>query len=52
LEEGLFEIGEVTDDLGFVRWPETTDDAIRRIRHLYVAGYADAKCGRGVAGST
>ena len=37
--EGLFEVGEVSDERGFSPWTEPLDEAVERIRRVYVAGF-------------
>jgi hypothetical protein len=39
VEEGLFEVGEVSDERGFSPWTEPLDEAVERIRSVYVDGF-------------
>lgn len=39
VEEGLFELGEVSDERGFSPWTEPLDEAVERIRRVYVTGF-------------
>lgn len=39
VEEGLFEVGEVSDETGFTAWTEPLGEAVERIRRVYVAGF-------------
>lgn len=42
LRDGLFEVGTVTAERGFVRWDVSSDEAIERIRHFYIEGFDDS----------
>lgn len=37
--EGLFEVGEVSDERGFSPWTDPLDGAVERIRRVYVTGF-------------
>ncbi|WND57814.1 hypothetical protein ACORG1_05890 [Mycobacterium sp. TJFP1] len=37
--EGLFEVGEVSDERGFSPWTEPLDEAVERIRRVYVTEF-------------
>lgn len=39
--QGLFEIGDVTAERGFVRWLEPIDQAISRIERYYIKAFDD-----------
>ena len=41
VEQGLFEIGDVTAESGFVRWLEPIDQAIFRIGRFYIDAFDD-----------
>lgn len=41
VEQGLFEIGDVTAESGFVRWLEPIDQAISRIERYYIEAFDD-----------
>ncbi|TRW86181.1 hypothetical protein FK535_06810 [Mycolicibacterium sp. 018/SC-01/001] len=41
VEQGLFEMGDVTAERGFVRWLEPTDQAISRIEGFYIDAFDD-----------
>lgn len=41
VEQGLFEIGDVTAERGFVRWLEPIDQAISRIERFYIDAFDD-----------
>lgn len=39
VEDGLFELGEVTDTKGFSPWTESLDEAMDKLRHTYVENF-------------
>lgn len=39
VEEGLFELGDVTGDRGFSAWATPLNESMERIRRVYVAGF-------------
>lgn len=41
VEQGLFEIGDVTAERGFVRWLEPIEQAISRIERYYIEAFDD-----------
>lgn len=41
VEQGLFEIGDLTAERGFVRWLEPIDQAISRIGRIYIDAFDD-----------
>ena len=41
VEEGLFELGDVAGDRGFLAWAASLDESMERIRRVYVAQFDD-----------
>ena len=41
VEQGLFEIGDVTSGRGFQAWDQPLDEAIQRLRRVYVDQFED-----------